>query len=245
MAPALVCGSSVAGWRFGPAVGGWLSALPVIAGPVLLVTELEHGERFAADAAGATLLGLVALSLFIVVYAFAAARARPAASLVAGWVAFFAAVAALRQVAVPPLVAFVCACGSFVGAAAVLPHPGGRGSAPVGGGSGPRELAERALVTAALVVALSAAVGALGPRTGGLLVAFPVLASILAAFTHAREGAAAAAGLLGGMVRGLVGFAGFCLVVAVALPSLGTPWTFALATLTALVLHGCTYARLS
>ena len=46
-------------------------------------------------------------------------------------------------------------------------------------------MAARVLLTAALVLTLSAASGSLGPRLGGILAAFPVLASLLAAFTHA------------------------------------------------------------
>src|SRR4051794_27332984 len=69
LAPALVVGSSLAGRRWGPKVTGTLVALPIVAGPILLITYLEHGTRFVAGAASASLLGLVTLALFATVFA--------------------------------------------------------------------------------------------------------------------------------------------------------------------------------
>ncbi len=98
----------------------------------------------------------------------------------------------------------------------------------------------RVLATAALVLFLSALGGVLGPHVGGMLAAFPVLASLLAAFTHLGDGGRAAAALLRGMITGLVGFAGFCLVAALTLASWGLPLGFLAASLAALALHGTT-----
>ena len=82
LAPALVAMATLVARRHGPALGGWLSALPVIAGPVLLVFVVEHGADFAQQAARGTLMGLVALSAFIVAYA--SRRPAPVVPLVAG-----------------------------------------------------------------------------------------------------------------------------------------------------------------
>jgi len=64
LAPLLVVGSSLAGRRWGPGVTGLLVALPVVAGPILFITYLEHGAPFVARAASASLLGLVSLAVF-------------------------------------------------------------------------------------------------------------------------------------------------------------------------------------
>ena len=40
LVPALIAGVTLAGRRWGPAVAGWLSAFPVVAGPILLVMAL-------------------------------------------------------------------------------------------------------------------------------------------------------------------------------------------------------------
>jgi hypothetical protein len=40
-----------------------LVVLPIVAGPILLILYLEHGSRFAANAAGAATLGIIDKSL--------------------------------------------------------------------------------------------------------------------------------------------------------------------------------------
>lgn len=59
----------MAGRRWGPGVAGTLVALPIVADPILFNTYLEHGSRFVAHAASASLLGLVSLALFALVFA--------------------------------------------------------------------------------------------------------------------------------------------------------------------------------
>ena len=67
-------GASLAARRYGARIGGLVGGLPVVAGPILLVFALSHGRAFAADAAAGTLLGIVSLLAFIVVYARMAAE---------------------------------------------------------------------------------------------------------------------------------------------------------------------------
>jgi hypothetical protein len=87
---------------------------------------------------------------------------------------------------------------------------------------------------AALVVALSAAAGALGPTAGGVLAALPVLASVLAVFTHRDHGPASAVALLHGMLGGMGGFVAFCLLVALLIEPAGPTAAFAAAAAGAL-----------
>ena len=74
VAPALVGAATLAARRWGQEIGGLVSAVPAIVGPVLLIAALEHGATFAARAANGTLLGLVALAAFAVAYGWTAAR---------------------------------------------------------------------------------------------------------------------------------------------------------------------------
>jgi hypothetical protein len=85
LAPTFVVGASLAARRYGARIGGLVGGLPVVAGPILLVFALSHGRAFAADAAAGTLLGIVSLLAFVVVYAHLAGRVRWAASLIFGW----------------------------------------------------------------------------------------------------------------------------------------------------------------
>jgi hypothetical protein len=100
------------------------------------------------------------------------------------------------------------------------------------------DLALRMALTALLVVGLAAAAGWLGPTAGGVLAALPVLACILAAFTHARHGGAASAQLLRGMLGGMAGFVVFCALVAALVDHAGVAVTFAGATCAALATQG-------
>src|SRR5262245_20047920 len=88
LAPLCVVAVSLVGRRWGVAVAGVLGGLPVVAGPILLVETLLHGRDFGAEAAAGTLVGLAALTAFVVVYGRIAAAARPLLSMLCGWAAF-------------------------------------------------------------------------------------------------------------------------------------------------------------
>ena len=232
LAPAFVVGASLAARRFGVVVGGLVGGLPVVAGPILLAYALDQGAHFAANAATGTLLGLISLTLFVVVYARLSPRLAPWACLAAGWAAFVAGTAVLTLVPLLPGLALVLACAVFVAALAVLPRPG----PPAPGMAGPPswDLPARAAAALALVLTLTALAAWLGPHLAGLLAPFPIIASILAAFTHAQRGAGESQRLLRGMEAGFFAFALFCFTVAVGVVPLGIAAAFVLATVVAL-----------
>ena len=238
LAPGLVAATTLAGRRWGPRAAGWLGGLPVVVGPILLAFALERGDAFAAHAAARALLGLLSLTFFVLAYGWSARVMGwlPAAAL--GWLAFGIATFALEHVDVPNWVALALVCASFAAAAVLLPR------APAEPSSGaPRfDLLLRAGATAALVLLLTGLAGALGPRLSGLLASFPVLATVLAAFTHAQDGPAAAAQLLRGFVTGLVAFAVFCFSVAELLPHDSLGVTFLVSSLAALAVHAVSFA---
>src|SRR4051812_22103587 len=99
------------------------------------------------------------------------------------------------------------------------------------------DLPLRLALTALLAVCLTAAASRLGPVVGGTLAALPVLASILAVFTHARYGAAAVTELLRGMLGGMAGFVAFCALVAALAEPAGIGAAFAVATVAALAVQ--------
>jgi hypothetical protein len=236
LAPALVVGASLAARRWGSRIGGLVGALPVVAGPILLVFALQHGDRFAAHAAKDTLVGLISLTAFALTYARVSARTAWPVSLVAGWLAFLAMTALFSAVAIPLALALPLTLLAFRAAAALLPttatfHP--QRDYPAW------DLPLRALVTACLVVALTTASGGLGPGLSGLLAPFPIVTGVLAAFTHAHRGHTEAVALLRGMLVGFVAFAAFCfaVAVAVALPGAGIAGAFVLATAIAVLIQ--------
>ena len=47
LVPLLIAGVTLGTRRWGPRIGGWLTALPVIAGPTLCFYAIEQGTDFA------------------------------------------------------------------------------------------------------------------------------------------------------------------------------------------------------
>ncbi len=235
LAPLCVVAVSLAGRRWGVAVAGVLGGLPVVAGPILLVFTLVHGRSFGADAAAGTLLGLAALTIFVVVYGRVAPVARPAPTVIAGWTAFLVGVALLTLIHPPPGGALLLVCAGFALGIRLLPAPG---SAVGTAGEMPWwDLPARAGAALALVLALTALSGALGPHLSGLLAPFPIITSVLAVFTHAHGGADQVRVLLRNFLVGFYGFAAFCFTLAVALGSIGTAAAFSIALVAALAVQ--------
>ena len=92
----------------------------------------------------------------------------------------------------------------------------------------------RLVITAALVVAITAAAHGLSAHLAGLLATFPIITPVLAGFTQASVGVDAAIEMLSGLVPALVCFLAFFATLAATLAPLGAPVAFGLATLAAL-----------
>ena len=229
LAPALVAVSTIAARRFGERAGGVVSAFPAIVGPVLLIVALAHGAQFAATAANGTLLGLVSLAAFALAYGRVAGRHGWQASLILGWACAAVAglAAGLAAGGTPAPAGLLAAALSLAVAWWALPAAASPASATRG------SMLARAATAALLVALLAAADGAVGPLVGGMLAALPVLACVLAVFTHREQGAAAVIGLLRGMLAGMVAFVIFCQLIAMLIVPYGIAPAFAAATVVA------------
>lgn len=242
LAPTFVVGASLAARRFGARVGGMVGGLPVVAGPILLAYALAHGRAFAAAAAAGTLLGLVSLIAFVVVYGCLAGRLSWVASMLVGWLAFAASTALFSALTLPlgaalSIVALVLALA--LGLAAL---PRWVGASPARGAPPTWDLPLRAICAAVLVLSLTAIAGWLGPHLSGLLAPFPIIATVLATFTHAQRGADEARRLLRGLLSGFGAFALFCFALALALRRVDVGAAFVLATCLALLVQALVLA---
>jgi len=232
LAPSFVVAASLVARHYGPWMGGVIGGLPVVAGPILLIYGLSHGADFAAGAALGTLLGLISLSAFAVVYGRLARRASWLPCMLAGWLAFGVGTLALDGVSPPAGVALILVWLGFALGLWLLPRPL---SPPPPAVRPPAwDLPLRAGCALLLVLVLTTAAGALGPKLSGLLAPFPVITTVLATFTHAQRGADEAARLLRGMLTGFGAFALFCFILAVTLRGSGLALGFAIATASAL-----------
>jgi hypothetical protein len=233
LAPMFVMGTSLTARRFGARIGGLVGGLPVVAGPILLVFALSHGSAFAANAAAGTLLGIVSLATFIVVYARLAGLLRWGASLVVGWGAFFAMTGVLSVISIGSDAALVVVLIALVLTLLAVPYAEGNrlSAARVPAW----DLPLRGLSALVLVLALTALASQLGAKLSGLLAPFPVIASVLAVFTHACHGEEDLLRIMRAFVMGLVAYALFCFTLTVSLTSLGIAESFLLASGAALL----------
>ena len=100
----------------------------------------------------------------------------------------------------------------------------------------------RAACALTLVLTLTAVAGWLGPQLSGLLAPFPIIATVLAIFTHTQRGTVELLRLQRGMLAGFGAFAVFCFTLALALRTLDTGAAFALATALALMIQAVALA---
>ncbi|UAC01597.1 hypothetical protein Dvina_10805 [Dactylosporangium vinaceum] len=237
LAPLLVVGSSLAGRRWGARVAGMMVAFPVVAGPILVIVALEHGARFGARAAAASLLGLVSLAVFAVVLAYAGRHRRWPAALVVSWAATVGADVLLARVEIGVGWAFALILGVVWVAHRCVAAIGSK--AGPAGGAVPRppwwDLPARAAATVVMVLSVTGIAARAGPVVAGVLAPFPVASSVVAGFVLAQQGAAAAVRMLAGLMQGLVGFAVFCGLAAVLLEPFGVAGAFAVAVAGALI----------
>ncbi len=228
LAPLLVIASSLAGRRWGARLAGILVVLPIVAGPILLIIHLEHGSRFAAQAAAGATLGIVALAVFVLVFAFVSRRRGWLVTLLSSWVAVLLVDLGLAQVTAPPWVALVLAVVALHAAGLVLR----RLHTPPPAAVVPPwwDLPARAVATSALVLLLTGVAASLGPTLTGVLAPFPIAISVVCGFAAAQGGHAAVLALLQGIVPGLDGFALFCFLVAVTIDRTGPVAAFGIAS---------------
>ncbi len=230
LTPLLICGASLGARRWGPLIGGWLVSLPLTSGPVALFLALDRGPAFAAQAAEASVAGNIAIVAFCLAYAGVAHRAGWPVAIAAAGAGWLAAALALQPALALP-VGLVFALSVAVLALGLRFMPAGRRSAmPAAPPSW--DLPLRVAVGTGVVVALTAAAPALGSSASGLLAMLPVIVTVIATFTHRRNGPDEAIGVLRGVVTGLFGTAAFLAVVSASIVPLGVVASFAAAIAT-------------
>ena len=236
--PILILAASLAGRRWGEAVGGWLVGLPLTSGPVAFFLSLDQGPAFAEQAAAGSLAGTAAQACFGFCYFWAAERAAWPLALGAGALAFAAAGATLQGLGLPHLALFPIAIAALTLALRAMPAQSVRrvvAALPIW------DIPARMTVATALVVSVTAGAAALGPRLSGLLATYPIFATVLAVFAHRLQGSAAARQVLRGLLMGLYGFASFFVVLSLLLPRTSLALAFMGASLAAMLVQGVSF----
>jgi hypothetical protein len=235
LTPALIGAASLAGRRWGQGVSGWLVGLPLTSGPVAFFLALDQGAAFAGAAAAGALAGAIAQAAFCLAYGRFARRGAWPPALLAGCLAFGAAALALQRL---PLTLGWLFPGALVALALTL-RLMPRGTRVRVAAPSPRwDIPARMAVTTGLVLLLTAAAPALGPRLCGLLATFPLYAAVLTVFAHHFAGPCPALEVLRGLLLGLFGFAVFFLVLGALIERAGVPAAFGAAVAVALAFQG-------
>jgi uncharacterized membrane protein (GlpM family) len=227
LVPAFLGLLTLAARWLGPAVAGWMAGLPLVAGPIVLILALEQGAAFAATAATATLAAVVASTAFGVAYAHTAQRHGWPVALAAGLAAWLVMAALLQQLAPGLPLALLLA----VAALALAPRLFPKVAAEASHRASRQELLLRMAAGALLTLAVAQTAAHVGGQWSGMLALFPVLASVLAVFSHRHSGPGFAATLLQGLARGMFSLVAFFAVLAPLL----LRWTLAEAFGTAVV----------
>ena len=220
LAPLLVAAATSAGYRFGPKVTGWLAGFPVVAGPIILVFTLEQGPEFAAKAAESSLLGVISLVGFCVMYLWVARNYPWPLSVLCGWVFYGCLTLVLQKLRSPWWLSATIALTAIQLARRLLTK---RYTPLLPRTVRSWDIPARMAATAVLVVILTTAASGLGSQLSGLLTPFPVVTTVIAVFSQRDQGYTGALRTLQGLLASMPAFVTFCLVLALALVPLG-PW---------------------
>jgi hypothetical protein len=186
LVPALIALVTLSGRKYGPQFAGWLSAFPVVAGPILFFITLEHGPAFAAQSAVATLTAVLAILVFGLSYAWTATRWTWPICIALSMLSYATSVwllsiwaasllgAVLIVALVLSLVTHSYPSEQHIRAALQLDHRAAN------------DLPYRMAIGAALVWVVTSFSAAMGPRLSGLLAMFPVMGSVLVVFPIAN-----------------------------------------------------------
>jgi hypothetical protein len=243
LTPLLIAVATLAARRWGPAIGGWIAGLPLTSGPVSVFLAIEQGRVFAAAAAQATLLGLIAVVSFCIGYGRTANRLSWAASSALGFLFYFLVVAALSTVSLGRWSSILLAYLLIATAMFVM------GARPVDTGTRTTphsswDLPLRMIAATGMVLLITAIAERIGPTWSGLLSPFPVFATVMAVFSHRTGGPQAAIDLLRGVVIGSYAFAAFFVIVALMIERWSILGTYLLAALVALLVNGISLTRI-
>jgi hypothetical protein len=214
LTPLLIVAASLAGRRWGNTVSGWIVGMPLTSAPVSLFVALQHDKTFAVHAAIGSIAGVVAECALFLTWGLVGDRSW-AAGVGLGTVVFWAiGLPSLRAWPILPLAAVtlvLLAASQFL--MRTLPERPNVVVRP------PRwDLWARAAVATVLVLALTEASGALGPRLTGLFAVYPLYSIVLASFAHHAAGAPAALRVLRGVLVGLFAFVAFFFTLGLVLP---------------------------
>ncbi len=192
--------------RFGHGIGGLVSGLPLIAGPIIVLLLLDHDSAYVAAIGQATLTAIPASLGHIACFAWLSRRFSWPVCLAGAALCFFLIGMLVTRTSIPPALGILLAIAAPPLAMLLMP----RAPKMTGGVSVPQsELVLRMFAALLMGGLISYGSNYFSATTSGLLLAWPVTGSILPCFTLALHGHQATVNLLRGFANGLFGFVSF------------------------------------
>lgn len=238
LVPLIISIITLAGRKWGPSIAGWLSAFPVVAGPILVFIAAEQGAAFAQSAATGTLLAILSAISFGLSYAWMATRYSWILSLLISMICYFSSVFLLNLCSPSLISTIVIILIALLLAPYAYPSTLKMASSTTPSRTSQNDMFFRMGAGIILVLLVTHYSSHLGAHLSGLFAMFPVMASVLTVFTHRASGAIYAIHLLRGMVLGYYAFACFCLTLILMLTSYNTTLTFLSAFSMAALIQG-------
>jgi hypothetical protein len=204
-------GAPFAAERGGPVVGGMIATLPISAGPAYVFLALDHDSSFLAGAALASFVSTAATCVAALVFAVAAQRRGPVASIGSAFLVWLAGIALLQ--ARPWTITSAVLVVASVFAVCLILVERYRGAARPVLVRRWYDVPLRATMVAILVALVIVLSTSLGPALTGFAACFPIVLMSLMVILHPRLGGPAAAAVLANSMLGLSGFAMFCLTL--------------------------------
>ena len=209
--PVVIWLASWAGRRWGHRISGLISGFPLIAAPIVLFLSIDAPRAFIADVSWVTMTVAPAIGVHCFVYGWLSRLRLPrnihwVVCLLLAWAACVTVEWLLSAAPLKGVAGAALALGQMLLLAALMPRAQANPQMPRIPAA---EMAVR--MGAALLIAGSVMLGAetFGPRVSGMLLAFPITASVLPVFTLYLYGADATIRLLSGFITGLIGFVAY------------------------------------
>ena len=209
--PAVIWLASYAGRRWGHRVSGLISGFPLIAAPIVLFLSIDAPRAFIAEVSWVAMTVAPAIGVHCLVYAWLSRLPLPrkihwVVCLLCAWSACVGVEWLLSAAPLKGAAGAALAFAEMVLLAALMPRVQPNAQAPRIPAA---EMAVR--MAAALLIAGAVMLGAeaFGPRVSGMLLAFPITASVLPVFTLYLYGTDATIRLLSGFITGLTGFVAY------------------------------------
>lgn len=235
--PAVVWLASWAGRRWGHKASGWISGLPLIAAPIVLFLAMDLPRDFVLPTVWITMTMAPAVGVHCLLFArlsrlpLRGALAWPLC-LIAGWTGCVLTELALTEVVVPNFIGAAVAVLELLLLGALMPKAAAGSGAPRIPAS---EIFVRMGAALALATVITLGANSFGPKVSGILLGFPITASVLPVFTLVLYGPDATIRLLAGFQNGLIGFVVYFYVFGCTLEA-GAPLAAAFAAAVAAAL---------